>query len=313
MHIICKMQSDNMENTNENVISPLADDGQLRNIPIWGYHIVIFISALFFTISSISAKFAGKAGVGPMMITFCRFGMGLILISCYIVVTRTSLKPKRMLFMILRGVFNMLAIVLFYWSVRYTTVTNANLLNMTYPVFVALLSPILVGEHLGGRDWFILILAGIGIYLVINPDFNAVNVGDLLGLGCGIAASFAIIMLRLARKSNQTATVLFIMLLTGTLILWPAIFREDFSSYTVRTIWLLLICGISGVLGQFAITLAFKHMTAFAGSISGTSRIILAGLGGYIMLGECPGWNVAIGAIIIIAAIVLLANNRKIN
>ena len=246
-----------------------------------------------------------------MMITFCRFGLGLIFISIYILGTRTSLKPKQPLFMILRGIFNMLAIVLFYWAVKYTTVTNANLLNMTYPVFVALLSPIFVGEHLKGRDWLVLILAGIGIYLVINPDFQRINIGDLLGLSCGIAASFAIIMLRLARKENQTTTVLFIMLLTGTLIIWPAIFRENFSVYTKNVIGILFLCGISGVLGQFAITLAFKHMTAFAGSISGTSRIIFAGIGGFIMLGERPGWNVIIGAIIIITAIALLTSKKR--
>ena len=213
--------------------------------------------------------------------------------------------------MILRGIFNMLAIFLFYWAVKYTTVTNANLLNMTYPVFVALLSPIIVGERLQKRDWFILILAGTGIYLVINPDFHNVNIGDILALACGITAAFAIIMLRLARKSNQTTTVLFIMLATGTLILWPAILFEDFSLYTTKTIQILFICGISGVLGQFAITLAFKHMTAFAGSISGTSRIIFAGIGGYIMLGEQPSENVIIGAIIIITAIILLTNNKQ--
>ncbi len=303
------MQTKNI--TEKHIDDPDNVKKDTQSLPVWIYHLAIFISALFFTVSSISAKFAAKAGVGPMMITFCRFGLGLIFISIYILGTRTSLKPKQPLFMILRGIFNMLAIVLFYWAVKYTTVTNANLLNMTYPVFVALLSPIFVGEHLKGRDWLVLILAGIGIYLVINPDFQRINIGDLLGLSCGIAASFAIIMLRLARKENQTTTVLFIMLLTGTLIIWPAIFRENFSVYTKNVIGILFLCGISGVLGQFAITLAFKHMTAFAGSISGTSRIIFAGIGGFIMLGERPGWNVIIGAIIIITAIALLTSKKR--
>ncbi len=283
----------------------------IRKLPVWFYHIIIFLSAIFFTVSSISAKFAAKAGVGPMMVTFCRFAIGLILISAYILITQSPLKPKRMKYMILRGIFNMLAIGLFYWSVKYTTVTNANLLNMTYPVFVAMLSPLLLGEHLKFRDWFVLALAGVGIYLVINPDFQRVNIGDLIGLACGVAAGFAIITLRLARKEDTTTTVLFIMLLTGTVLSWPAIFSEEFSRYTSKTLWILFLCGASGVFGQFAITLAFKHMTAFAGSISGTSRIILAGLGGFIMLGEVPGWNVVVGAIIIITSIVLLAADKN--
>lgn len=275
------------------------------HLPGWFYHFVIVLSALLFTVSSLLAKVAINEGAAPFTITFFRFSIGLIVLSVYILMSKSEIRPTNVRIIILRGVFNMTAVGFFYWSVQYTTITNANLLNMTYPVFVALLSPILLREHLKIRDWIMLMIAGIGIYLVINPNFNEVNFGDILGLCCGLAAGFAVVMLRKARRDNQTVTVLFIMLLTGTVLSWPAVLFEEFGKYTPYLWSIVLGCGVMGVMGQFAITSAFKHVTAFAGSVTSTSRVIMAACVGAMFLSEIPPWHVVVGAVIIITAICL--------
>jgi drug/metabolite transporter (DMT)-like permease len=294
------MNTGNSENINERS-SPF---------PEWIYHAEILVSALFFAVSTLLAKFVQKQDITTSTITFFRFAIGLAIILLYIGVTRTRLEPRNPAALILRGIFNLLAVFLFYYAIRYTTITNANLLNLTYPVFVALLAPIVLHEHLRRRDWVILAVAGVGIWLVVNPNFQKVNVGDLVGLAGGFAGALAILALCFARRDNNTATVLLFMLGVGTVLSAPGVFGQHFSTYSVST-WLLLIgCGATGVVGQFAITHGFRHLSAFAGSITGMTRVVMAAGLGFFFLAEIPTWNVVFGSAILFAALWLLTSNK---
>jgi drug/metabolite transporter (DMT)-like permease len=275
--------------------------------PSWVYHGEIFISALFFALSTLLAKFAQQGGASSSMITFLRFAIGLGVLLLYMALLRTKIEPRNPIVLILRGVFNLIAVFLFYYAIKFTTITNANLLNMTYPVFVAFMAPVFLHEHLSLREWLILLVAGIGIYIIINPNFQHVNIGDLIGLGAGFAAALAIIMLCFARQSNHTATVLLFMFVVGTLLSWPAVLNEDMSKYTRETWWYLLACGVTGVVGQFAITTGFKYLSAIAGSITGMTRVVIAAVLGLLFLGEIPTWHVVVGSAILFAAIIWLA------
>jgi len=279
--------------------------------PEWVYHVEILISALFFALSTLLAKLAERDHITAGTVTFFRFAIGLAVILIYIGVVRERIRPKNTGFLVLRGLFNLLAVFLFYYAIKYTTITNANLLNLTYPVFVALLSPIFLKEYLKIRHWFILTAAGLGIYLIILPNFQHVNVGDLIGLAGGFTGGLAIIALCFARRDNTTSTVLLFMLGVGTLLSIPAVLHEDFSRYSFR-VWILLIgCGATGVVGQFAITHGFRHLSAFAGSVTGMARVVMAAMLGLVFLNEVPTWNVVIGSGVLFGAIYLLASAKS--
>lgn len=277
-------------------------------LPPWIYHAEILVSAVFFALSTLLAKFVERYQVGASTITFFRFFIGFVLVVMYMAFHRTPFTYRNPLMLVLRGVFNLLAVFLFYYAIHYTTITNANLLNLTYPVFVAILSPVVLAEHLTRRDWCILALAGIGIVVVINPDYRHVNVGDLIGLLGGLTGGFAVLALCFARRDNPTAIVLFFMLGVGSLLSVSGLLGADFTRYSLRT-WLLLFgCGLTGVVGQFAFTHAFRHLTAVAGSVTGMVRVVMAAVLGMVFLGEKPAWHVAAGSVILFVAIWMLAS-----
>jgi len=294
------------------MVSQTQQLGSLRpattgKLPIWFYEVVLLVSAGAFAVSSALAKLVVQGGVSAPEITFWRFFVGWVAIVIYIAITRPRLRPRNLPSLFLRAVFNLAAVFLFYCAVKYTTITKANLLNLTYPVFVALLGPILLHEPSKPGDWLILVGAGIGVYLVINPNFQRVNIGDVLGLACGLTAGFAVICLRWARRSNHTVTVLLFLLTTGVILTCPAIVKGNFLTYTPGLWGLVVACGASGVFGQFAITLAFRHVSAFAGSVLGLSRVVMAAVIGLLWLGESLTLNVVVGAIVVIGSILILA------
>jgi drug/metabolite transporter (DMT)-like permease len=151
-------------------------------------------------------------------------------------------------------------------------------------------------------------VAGAAICLIVNPNFRKVNIGDVIGLAGGFAGALAILALCFARRDNGTATVLLFMLGVGTLLSWPGIFGQKFSAFSVRAWLLLLGCGATGVVGQFAITHGFRHVSAFAGSVTGMARVVMAAGLGVFFLAEVPAWNVIVGSAILFWAIYLLAS-----
>jgi drug/metabolite transporter (DMT)-like permease len=269
----------------------MEDESSAGGLPAWVYHVEIFLSAVFFALSTLLAKWILQRSITTGTITFFRFSIGLALIVIYMAAMNVRLEIRNPVILILRGLSNLLAVYLSYWAIKYTTITNANLLNLTYPVFVALMSPIFLKEHLKRKDWIMLFIAGIGIVLIVNPNFAHANIGDIIGLGSGLAAGLAIIMLCFARKNNHTATILLFLLGTGTLCTWPAIIHEDIRGYSAEMWWLLIGCGMTGVLG--------------------TARVIIAAILGFTFLGEIPTWNVVFGSVILFAGIYLLAAEGK--
>jgi len=271
------------------------------------YQAAILFSALMFAVSSALAKLAGAEGVGPGAITFWRFAAGLTAVLTYLALRRPRLAPRNVPALILRGLTNLIAVFLFYCAVKYTTITNANLLNQTYLVFVPLLSPFLLSERLSGREWLGLAPAGVGIWLVVNPRFDGVNVGDLLGLACGFFGALSIITLCRARRDNPTVTVILFLMVTGAVLTWPAMLTERISDYSAATWALVLLCGATGVVGQFAVTLGFRGVSAFSGSMIGATRVGMAALIGMVWLGEQLTWNVVAGAVLLIGSGALVA------
>jgi len=90
------------------------------------------------------------------------------------------------------------------------------------------------------------------------------------------------------------------------------IFHGDFFRPDSRELYYLGLCAVSGVAGQFLLTIGFRYVTVVDGSIISSMRILLAALLGPFVVGELPldaaGW---IGALLLFGANALLAVRRK--
>jgi drug/metabolite transporter (DMT)-like permease len=184
------------------------------------------------------------------------------------------------------------------------------MLNMTYPVFVAILSWILLRHQRDGLALVMVFVAFVGIWLIIAPDEVGIKTGNLWGLASGLAASSAILYLNVSRRYHDVNTILFFMFGLGSLICLAAFLRHIFWP-DLHTFYYLALCGALGIVGQFLITLGFRYVTAVEGSIISSMRIFLAALLGPLIVAEEPldsmGW---FGAFLLFAANTVLAIRR---
>lgn len=278
---------------------------QVRFVLGW---LAVFASAFFFYMATVTIRWAqSEVAVHPAFFAFGRFALGFLIVALSMILQKRSFKADRYGYIIGRTVGNTLAVFCFYQAVDVTTVASANILNMTYPIFVAMIAWFFMPKQRDGVALATVPVAFIGIWLIVAPTGVDWTWNNGWGLASGITASFAIIFLNLCRKHNSTETTLFYMFGLGALIVW-VMFHEKIHIPDAEQSYYLLICSIFGVGGQYLLTYGFRYVTAVEGSIITSMRILLAAVLGPLMVAD-PSLALSewIGALLIFMANVVLA------
>jgi S-adenosylmethionine uptake transporter len=169
------------------------------------------------------------------------------------------------------------------------------------PIFVTILSVLVLKEHVGWRRWSAVVAGFVGVLVVLRPGFRVLGVGHLAAIVCGLAGAISMIALRLAGPHEKRITLygagmIGSMLLTGVLML------ADFRWPTLAQIGLLLGYGLLAALASVLLMLATQ--TAPANHVAPTqySQMLWAVLLGYVLFGDRLDWPMAIGIAIILGA-----------
>jgi drug/metabolite transporter (DMT)-like permease len=269
--------------------------------------IFLLLAELCFTGSTIFSKLlTNSSGISAIEVTFARFFLGLIVVSAIIYKNKISLIPNKLSLLIWRGVLNTVAVMLFFLASQYTSITNTHMLNMTYPFFIFLFAPLFFRQERIAVVLYLFLVTGImGIWLVINPDFKEINRGDIFGLLSAVIA-FSVITLTMARKNDSTLIILFYLMSIGT-VLNGLVMIPVFILPAGRQ-WLLIIAsGLIGVLGQIFITYGYKYISARAGSLISTSRILYAVILGVLVFSEEITLRIAAGGLLIMLSIIAVS------
>jgi drug/metabolite transporter (DMT)-like permease len=272
------------------------------------YRGIIMLTAaeLCFAAATVFAKFiTNQSDISAIEITFFRFFFGIGISYWALKKTGYSFKPQKKTFVIWRGILNTFAVILFFSAVKYSTITNANMLNMTYPVFIFLFAAFFGFEKITISKIVYLVLSIMGIYLIIQPKFDHILMGDLLGLASGIVGGVSVLTLRKARETESTFLILFYLMTIGTLIN-GAFMIPIFKVPTLLQALLISASALLGVAGQAFITYGYKYIEASKGSIISSSRIIFAVLMGIIIFDERLNIRLIIGAILILYTVTSL-------
>jgi drug/metabolite transporter (DMT)-like permease len=264
----------------------------------------LLLAEFCFAAASVFAKVVTNSSDIPAIeITFFRFLIGVFVSFFWIRRQGISFKPARWSLVLWRAVLSTLALILFFYAVQYTSVTNANMLNMTYPVFIFFVAPLFWKQKVRFLAVVYLLIAMIGIYLVIRPDFSAINPGDFYGLLSGIVAAFAVITLSIARKSESTAVIMFYLMAFGFLsngLLMLPVFRFPDGVQLFH----LIASGVFGVVGQALLTSGYRSIHAKTGSMISSSRVVFAALLGFFIFSEHMTLSIIMGGLMIVGTII---------
>jgi drug/metabolite transporter (DMT)-like permease len=170
-----------------------------------------------------------------------------------------------------------------------------------YPLLVAALSGPVLGENVGWRRWSAIGIGFIGVLVILQPGMGVFDPAAIIPLISALMFALYGLLTRYAARRDSTATSFFwtgtvgAVAMTGIgLWFWQPMSPPDWG-------WMALLC-VSGVLGHWLLIKCYEMAEASAVQPFAYFHLIWAAIIGLTLFGETIRSNVAIGAIIVVAA-----------
>lgn len=157
--------------------------------------------------------------------------------------------------------------------------------------------------------------AFVGLYLLtvpagegLNSDFASVNMGDLLTLICAISFAFQIILLGRASQRHPFEQIAFLQVGTSAVLLFvlAPMMESTHVVWSSRVILAILVTGILGTAVAFTIQAwAQQFLPPTNAALIFSLEPVFAWLTSYVVLGERLGARAALGAVLILAGVLV--------
>lgn len=270
--------------------------------------LALALGALCFAGMAASAKMAlRQPELNSLQVVFFRFITGFVVIALSLVRPGVRLRPKRAKWVLLRAAFNIVAVITFFTAIQYTSLTKANLLNQTSPIWIFAFAPLFVQYNAAERSrytWLYLACTLVGVYLVIFPNWaEGIAFGDAIGALSGILAGFAISFLHQARHWDGARLILFYQFGIGSLVLSISLFFIWQAPTPATWAW-LIATGLFGAAGQYTLTYGYRFIDARRGSLVSASQVLYAAILGVLFFGEELTTKLVLGAALIMLSLV---------
>jgi drug/metabolite transporter (DMT)-like permease len=183
-------------------------------------------------------------------------------------------------------------------------------IGFTTPLFVTLLSVLVLREHVALHRWVLLFISFLGVILVIRPGLRALEPGHfVMMLGAVMGAITTTILRHVAPKERRVSLV-------GLQVLYSAIVNAVLMAPTFvipspSQLAILLGIGLLGGMGGLLIIQASKQTPANLIAPVQYSQLIWAILFGALFFGEYPDWVGIVGMLIVVSAGLLNVLSEK--
>jgi drug/metabolite transporter (DMT)-like permease len=187
--------------------------------------------------------------ITPLSFLLLRFFLGTLLVLLWLVISRRQLHYDRALLAAsaLTTVFLFLGYLLQTVGLQHTSASNSAFLTALYVIAVPLIL-----MRIDRRVVVATAIAVVGLWLLVKPT-TAMNVGDLMTLGCAIAFAGHIICLERFTRQYDAPSLLVWQMVAMTVLFAPAPWWEaaTASAFSPTTV-LLVALGVTGVLATLA-------------------------------------------------------------
>ncbi|MDB5473207.1 MAG: family transporter [Devosia sp.] len=138
---------------------------------------------------------------------------------------------------------------------------EAYALAFMMPLFITLMSVLLLKERVDPTRWAMLTLGFLGVMLVVRPGFRELELGHLAALSCALFGAVTTTVLRVVAPAEKRVSLIALpalyMVLTSALLMIP-----QFVLPTLEQFGLLALSGTFVGLGHLLIIAATRHAPA---------------------------------------------------
>ncbi|WP_308240301.1 DMT family transporter [Mesorhizobium sp. J428] len=187
----------------------------------------MLLAILMFALNDTLGKWLlGSYGVGQLL--FIRTVSALlVMVPILMRVGWHSLFPaSRGWLLAARALIATLEIGAFYLAVSYLPLADTITYWMAAPIYVAALSPFLLGEHVGWRRWTAIIVGFVGVLIALNPSAETLTLPALVSIAGSLLFTLLMITGRALRGTPDAA-----------MVFWPLVTSGIAGALTIPFAW----------------------------------------------------------------------------
>ena len=217
----------------------------------------------------------------------------------------------------------------FYVSLTIMPLATATALFFVTPFLITIFAKFILKDQIGLRRWIAVIVGFIGVYIILNPNFDNFDYFSLTPILCAFCYSLSMIIIKKTSEKDNVYQQMFQFYIGATIISIifyffigdgryntidnPAaqfIFREWFSNLEFSLIYMITL-GFTAAAAFLLIFSAYRIASPAVISPFEYSILIWSTLSGWIFFNEIPNINTMIGMFLIVVGGIYIFMREK--
>ena len=276
-------------------------------VALWMILACVFFAAMAAVIKVLAIKIA------VIEILFYRGLLNLIFISIVIKLRGGTFKTKVPGMHVIRSGFGVLAMYCGFYALAYLPLGTASTLTYTHPIFQTIISATTDRKSINRWLIFSVMIGFVGCVVLLDPQFSSHrSQATLIGICSGLFTALAYARVgRMVRQGEPELLIIFYFALVTTIVsLVIILFGHGFTQLQqLDWLWVLAL-GITGTLGQMALTRAYGRANPIVVGTLSYSQIIFSLIIGYAFFAESISSSMIFGIVLIISSGLIVVFKR---
>lgn len=262
----------------------------------------MIVSALAFALLNTSVKSLNHFNV--YQIVFFR-SIGTLLFTIPLIYRKKiPIYGNKKQLLILRGVFGVTSMILFFISIKYLAIGTAVSIRYISPIFAAVLALFFLKEKIKNLQWIYFSIAFLGVIIIKGFDVEINDIGLVLAIASAFFSGLVFITIRKINTQDHPLVIVnYFMIIAaivgGALSVFNWVTPTGFE-------WVILLClGVFGYYGQFYMTKALQSSETIKIAPLKYIEVIFTVLIGSIWLDETYTFISIIGIALVIIGLTL--------
>jgi len=287
------------------VPGPLATAYAAVPPPLRGV-LLMMISALSVVAMNVSIRQIAD-DIHPFVIAFFRHSIGVcLLVPIFVRPGSNPFRTANFPLQGLRAMLNVVAMLAYFLALTMEPLAKVVALTFTAPLIATVGAVLLLREKVTRARYFALAIGFAGALLILRPWAVEVGTGSILLIMSSATWGMALVVIKVLSRTDSPVTIaLYASLLQLPVCLIAALFYWQWPTFDQ-----LLVMGLIAIFGsttQLALAQAFREADATVVLPADFTKLVFAGLAGWLFFAESPEIWIWIGGTVVFVGVFLNA------
>lgn len=245
--------------------------------------------------------------IHPFVIAFFRHTIGVcLLVPMFVRPGSNPFRTANLPLQGLRALLNVIAMLAYFLALTMEPLAKVVALTFTAPLVATIGAVLILGEKVTRARYVALAIGLGGALIILRPWAVEVSNGSLLLILSSATWGAALVVIKVLSRTDSPVTIaLYASLLQLPVCLIAALFYWQWP--TTYQLFMMALIAIFGSTTQLALAQAFREADATVVLPADFSKLVFAGLAGWLFFGELPAIWIWIGGTVVFTGVFLNA------